>query len=62
MSSDLGLAELWDVCLDKIASKNGVKCKSTMVAGVVMWPQWGPTPGNKAYNNQLLKYSMGLNR
>jgi len=26
MSSDLGLAELWVVCLDKIASKNGVKC------------------------------------
>jgi len=22
----LGLAELWVVCLDKIASKNGVKC------------------------------------
>ncbi len=26
MWSDLGLADLWCVCLNKIASKNGVKC------------------------------------
>ena len=27
--------------------------KSTMAAGHVIRPLWGPTPGNKACNNQL---------
>ena len=29
-------------------------------AAIVMWPLWGPTPGNKEYNNQLTYYATGI--
>ncbi len=37
----------------RVDDDDATKITSLMVDAVIIWPLWGHSPGNKAYNNQL---------
>jgi hypothetical protein len=59
MWSDLRLAELCCVYLDRNLGKIPIK-SSIMVVATIIQPLWGHAHGNKAHNNQLTSYAMSL--